>query len=138
MASHEDLYRQMQQQDEEDAAHARSHYGVPVKPAPLPPREADANAARARYAKDIAPVIARIKKAQGSKVWRAVYKLMGHDIPNPEAVDPTEGVSVQTGKSLEEVRKIIIENPDNFSDLRKKSETARRVEAMRKTAQDLK
>lgn len=140
MASNEDLYRQMEQEEEE----LQYRYRVPRKDA-IPPKrkEVDVQAAMARHARDFQPVIDTIKRAQAglpltnNPFKNFFLKLTGRDkVPTPEVVEPTME-PVLVGKNEEERRLEIIENFEKNKHLRKAAVPVRPVAATRKTAQDL-
>jgi hypothetical protein len=125
MAMPEDLYREMQQRDEEE----KERYGVDAKAPPAPRRLPNEAEAKARYEKEIAPVIARVKRAEAglpltnNPLKNLFLRLTGKDkIPIPVVVDATPGAPVLAGKSQEEMRQEMIANPEQFTELAKKPE----------------
>lgn len=120
MADNEDLLRDI---EEDDAAAARL-YKLPAKNTPRP--EPNAAAARHRYLRDFAPVIARQRRAAAGQpitnnpLKNAWLKLTGKDkLPNPDVFDPVQGIAVEHGMTAEEVRLEIIAHPERYPDLAK-------------------
>lgn len=119
MADHENLYEEMRREDEA----AAQLYKIEAKTAK--PIEVNVSEARRKYDKDIAPVIARIKRAQAGKpitknpLYNLYLKVTGQDkVPTPEVMDPRQGIAVAT-QSPEEVRKEMIEHPEKYGHLGK-------------------
>ncbi len=92
MPSNEDLYQEMARKDDDDAV----KFGV--LPKPTPPRKLpNESAARDRYEKEIAPVIARVKRAQAglpitNSWWKNLQlRVTGKDkVPTPEVIEPSK------------------------------------------------
>lgn len=142
MPSNEDLWRDMEERDAEDA----QRYRVESAKKSEPRRGIDERAALERYNRDIAPVIARIKRAEAglpitdNPLKNFLLRITGKDkLPEPVViVNPNEGIAVQAGPTAEQVRQEMIEHPERFADLRKQAPEVKAVTATRKTAGDLK
>lgn len=145
MASHEDLYREMVEQEEE--ADRRNQQALAMrelaKKQPRPPRR---DAAEERYREKILPVLeTRRRIAAGlppttNPLVNLYLKITGRDriseLPKEEIKDPAKSFGLD-GPSPEEIAKAIQENPEAFADLRRAPEAVRPVAAVRKSAQDL-
>lgn len=120
MASNEDLIREI---EEEEAAAARL-YKLPAKQ--VARAEPNADAARQRYLRDFAPVIARQRRAAAGQpitnnplknLW---LKMTGKDkLPTPDVFDPVQGIAMEHGMTAEEVRQEILAHPELYPDLQK-------------------
>ncbi len=120
MSSNEDMLRDI---EEEEAAAARI-YKLPPKP--FTRKEPNADAARQRYIRDFAPVIARQRRALSGQpitnnpLKNAWLKLTGKDkLPTPEVFDPVQGIAMEHGMTAEEVRQEILAHPELYPDLAK-------------------
>lgn len=124
MASGEDMLREIE--EEEAAADNLYRKMVPIDPKRTIRSEPNADAARQRYLRDFAPVIARQRRAQAGQpitnnplknVW---LKLTGKDkLPTPDVFDPIQGIAMEHGMTAEEVRLEILAHPELYPDLAK-------------------
>lgn len=121
MGQNEDLLREL---EDEDAAAARLYKLSPPK---VVRPEPNADAARQRYLRDFAPVIARQRRAMAGQpitsnplknLW---LKVTGKDqLPTPDVFDPIQGIAVEHGMTAEEVRQEMLAHPELYPDLAKK------------------
>jgi hypothetical protein len=144
MASPEDLYRELQEQEEADDRRYRQQQAM--KPVRIQRRPIDSNAAKKRFQEEIEPVLeARRRVANGQPPTRnplvnLMLKIRGEDklkeLPPEAIIEPSKGLVVD-GPTIADAQKAIAENPMAFRDLAKMPEEARKVEAKRRGAEDL-
>ncbi len=132
--SQEDLYREIQSQEEADDAHYRQNQAMrEIKK--LPRKEPDYGAAQVRYNEELAPVFeARRRVLAGLPPTKNAFKnawlkITGQDkIPEVEAIDPSKGLVLQ-GPTVEDVQKEIAANPAAYAHLAKVAPRVGQVQA---------
>lgn len=145
MASAEDLYREMREQEEEDDRRFRQAQAM-KQVARVQRRPIDTGDAKKRYAEEIAPVLERrARVAAGLPPTRnplvnLMLKIRGEDrlpqLPKDQIIEPSKGLVID-GPTIAEAQRAIAENPEAFRDLAKSPEEARKVDAKRRGAEDL-
>ena len=144
MPSNEDLYREMVEQERRDDKVYGQDYTM--KAARITPRGPDPEKAKERYKKEIGPVLeARRRIAQGLPATNNPFvnlflKITGKDkldeLPQEEIVDRGKSFGL-IGPSVEDIQKLIAQNPAQFRDLSRSAPEVRQVQARRKTAEDV-
>ena len=145
MASNEDLYREIREQEEADDHRYRQQQAM-REIAKVPRKPVNPLAAQNRYQEEIAPVLeARRRVAAGQSPTRnplvnLMLKITGRDklpeLPKEQIVEPSKGLVID-GPTIAEAQKAIAENPMAFRDLSREPEEARKVEAKRRSSTDL-
>lgn len=140
MPSNEDLYRELEEQEAQDDARFDQRYRMkPIRG--VARKEPDPLKAMKRYREEILPVLeARRRVAAGegptgNPIKDAWLRITGKDkvpeMAKEDVIEPSKGLVID-GPTIEEVQKIISENPDKFRDLAKAAPEVRPVAAERK------
>lgn len=145
MPSNEDLYREMLEQEaEDDRRYKQTQASKQMER--VSPKRPNPQDARKRYQDEIAPVLeARRRVASGQAPTRnplvnLLLKIKGEDklpeLPSDQIIEPSKGLVID-GPTIEEVQKVIAENPEAFRDLARSPVETRKVEAQRRNPGDL-
>lgn len=129
MPSNEDLYREIQSQEEEDDMRFRQNQ-APKELKKLPRKDVDYNAAVERFKRDFAPVFKRRELARTSVAYRLWLKATGQwkDLDGAKVVDPSKGLVLE-GPDVDAMQKEIAANPDAFRHLAKTAPKVMSVQA---------
>lgn len=146
MANHEDLLRDLEEQERRDDARYRPFNLAgrelrKIKPVAKP--TADKRTPLERFEQDFAPAMERRRRLEAGlpatnnpfvNVW---LKMTGQNkLPVVQLVEPDEQFQV-VGPTVDEIRKQIAENPYAFKHLAKARQKSQATNATRKTAEDL-
>ena len=144
MATNEDLYREMVDQERRDDKVYGQDYTM--KAAKITPKGPDPDKGRERFKNEIAPVLeARRRLSAGlpattNPLVNLYLKVMGKDkleeLPETEIVDRAKSFGL-IGPSVEDIQKMIAQDPDKFRDLSRSAPEVRPVQVRRKTTEDV-
>jgi hypothetical protein len=146
MSGDEDLFAEMQQQEADEADRIARMVGQKPETKVVDRKPPDPEKALDRYEREVAPVFEARRRVEAglpptkNPIRNLVMRLTGNDKltnrPGFEIVHPSKGL-VSMGKSLEEMQAEIAANPKAFRALRKSAVPVQKVEAERKTVNDL-
>lgn len=140
MATPEDLYREILEQESRDDQRYRQNLAMrEVKK--ITPKPIDTRTAKQRYEEEIRPVLeARQRVRTGHAPTRnplvnLMLRITGRDklpeIAPQDIVEPSKGLVID-GPTIADVQKAIAENPEAFRDLARTPEEVRKVDAKRR------